>query len=223
MPAEHSTALAHHFDSLEQQHDAARLGMWTFLVTEIMLFGAVLTGYAVYRAAFPAEFEAGSARLDVILGGVNTAILLGSSLTMALAVQSAQLGRRKAIIVFLLLTVALGIVFLAVKASEYLHDYRESLIPGLRFDEARWESTVPEPSRVQLFFVLYFVLTGLHAVHMLIGMGVLLFVAWRARTGRYDSEYHTPVEMAGLYWHFVDIVWIFLFPLLYLIGTRQPF
>ncbi len=219
MAAEHPGALAHHFDSLEQQHDAARLGMWAFLLTEVMLFGAILTGYTVYRSSFPAEFEAGSGRLIVGLGALNTAILLGSSLTMALAVQAAQRGSRNGIIGFMLLTVLLGLVFLGIKATEYAIDYRESLVPGFRFDKSQWT----QPGRVQMFFVFYFVLTGLHAVHMLIGIGVLLIVAFRARTGRYGPDYYTPVEMAGLYWHFVDIVWIFLFPLLYLVGTRELF
>jgi cytochrome c oxidase subunit 3 len=218
LSAEHST-LAHHFASLEQQQDASRLGMWTFLLTEVMLFGAVLTGYAVFRAAYPKEFVAGSDHLNIVLGGVNTAVLLGSSLTMALAVRAAQTGGRRGTVVFLLATVGLGLAFLGVKAVEWTADYHEGLIPGVRFDESRdWNGR--DVGRVKLFFVLYFSLTGLHALHMVIGLSVLLVLAVKAGRGRYDPQYYTPVELAGLYWHFVDIVWIFLFPLLYLIGTR---
>lgn len=221
MSAEHSPALAHHFDTLEQQHNAATLGMWAFLVTEVMLFGAVLTAYSVYRSAHPAEFAAASGKLHAVLAGVNTAVLLGSSLAMALAVRAAQLGRRRDAVGFLVLTVLLGLAFLGVKASEYYTEYVEGLIPALNFDATRPEWAGLDVRAVQLFFVFYFVLTGLHAVHMLIGVGLLLELARRTRRGRYSPEYHTPVELGGLYWHFVDLVWIYLFPLLYLVGTRD--
>lgn len=213
--------LAHHFDTLEQQHDAATLGMWAFLVTEVMIFGAVLTAYAVYRASYSDAFAAASAHLKVGLGGGNTLILLGSSLTMALAVRAAQLGEGKKAAGFLLLTIGLGLAFLGIKALEYYIDYEEDLIPGWRFNLARWTEHGIDPGRAQLFFTFYFILTGLHAVHMIIGVGILLFLTVRAWRGAYSAEYNTPVEMAGLYWHFVDIVWIFLFPLLYLVGTRE--
>jgi cytochrome c oxidase subunit III len=225
LSAEHST-LAHHFANLEQQQDASRLGMWTFLLTEVMLFGAVLTGYAVFRAAYPGEFAEASKHLSIVLGGLNTAVLLGSSLTMALAVRAAQTGGRRGTVVFLLATIGLGLVFLGIKAVEWTTDYHEGLIPGIRFDEAKWEGvkskdgTPLDVGRVKLFFFLYFALTGLHALHMVIGLSVLLVLAGKAGRGRYGPQYYTPVELAGLYWHFVDIVWIFLFPLLYLIGTR---
>jgi cytochrome c oxidase subunit 3 len=224
LSAEHSPHLAHHFDTLEQQHNAATLGMWAFLVTEVMLFGAVLTGYAIYRSAFPAEFVEGSRHLSVALGGINTAILLGSSLAMAFAVRSAQLGDRKFTVGFLLLTVLLGLVFLGIKASEYYTEYVEGLIPAVNFAESRpeWERTELNIGAIKLFFVFYFVLTGLHGIHMLIGVTLLLTLAWKTWRGRYSAEYYTPVEIGGLYWHFVDIVWIYLFPLLYLVGTRSP-
>jgi cytochrome c oxidase subunit III len=222
LSAEHHSALAHHFDSLEQQHEAAQLGLWAFLLTEIMLFGAVLTGYAVFRGKYPHEFEEGSSHLNITVGAVNTAVLLGSSLAMALAVRAAQLGRARATMGFLLLTAVLGVVFLGFKAYEYWVDYQEQLIPGINFNRERdWGNSELNPANIELFFLLYFVLTGLHAIHMLIGLGILLVLATKARKGRYTTEYHTPVEIGGLYWHFVDVVWIYLFPLLYLIGTRH--
>lgn len=221
MSAEHSPHLAHHFDTLEQQHNAAVLCMWAFLVTEVMLFGTVLTGYAIYRSAHPAEFAEDSSHLSVTQGGVNTAILLGSSLAMAFAVRAAQLGDRKGIVRFLLLTVLLGLVSRGVKASEYHHEYVEGLISALNFDEHRpaWDEAGLDPKAIKLFFVCYFILTGLHAIHMLIGVALLLTLAWKARRGSYSAEFFTPVELGGLYWHFFDIVWIYLFPLLYLVGT----
>jgi cytochrome c oxidase subunit 3 len=216
----HHPDLAHHFDSLEQQHAAAALGMWVFLVTEVMIFGAVLAAYAVYRTAYPAEFEAASSRLKVALGGGNTLVLIGSSLAMAFAVRCAQLGESRRAANFLLLTIALGTAFLGVKAFEWAEEYHEQLVPlpGLPFSH-EWADGV-SVSQVKLFFVFYFVLTGLHALHMIIGVGILGVIAAKARRGRYTAEYNSPVEIAGLYWHFVDIVWIFLFPLLYLVGTR---
>lgn len=219
--APHSATLAHHFESLEQQHDAAALGMWVFLVTEVMIFGAILAAYAIYRASYPAEFAAASGRLKVGLGGGNTLALIGTSLAMAFAVRSAQLGKGRLASDCMLLTIALGVAFLGVKALEWYEEYRENLIPlsALGFNK-EWAESLSVP-HVKLFFVFYFILTGLHAFHMLIGIGILGILSVKARRGRYDAEYNAPVEIAGLYWHFVDIVWIFLFPLLYLVGTRE--
>jgi len=217
----HHAALAHHFESLEQQHDAAALGMWVFLVTEVMIFGAILVAYAVYRASYHDEFVAASGRLKIALGGGNTLVLIGSSLMMAFAVRSAQLGKSRLASDFMLLTIALGTVFLGIKALEWYLEYRENLIPlpQLAFNTEEFEGlSLPY---VKLFFVFYFILTGLHALHMLIGIAILTVLSIKARRGRYDAEYNAPVEIAGLYWHFVDIVWIFLFPLLYLVGTRS--
>jgi cytochrome c oxidase subunit 3 len=211
--AEPRTALAHQFDDLAQQYEASRLGMWAFLLTEVMFFGGLFVGYTVYRTAYLAGFMAGSAHLDVLLGTVNTVVLIGSSLTMALAVHAAQEGQRQLLGRFLLLTMLLGLVFLGIKGYEYWHKYHESLVPGLRFS-----ATGPHVEQVQLFLMFYFVMTGLHALHMVIGLGLLLFLVMCAQRGRFSSVYHTPVEMIGLYWHFVDIVWIFLYPLLYLLG-----
>lgn len=215
MPSESQTALAHQFDDLEQQAEAVNLGMWTFLITEILFFGGLFAGYAVYRSAYPEAFASGSHHLDVFLGAVNTIVLIGSSLTMAMAVHAAQLGKREALIVFLLGTILLGLVFLGIKGIEYAHKFAEHLVPGQAFV---YEG--PHAQHAQLFFSFYFAMTGMHALHMVIGVGilaVLVVLAWRKR---FSSAYYAPVEISGLYWHFVDIVWIFLFPLLYLIGRH---
>lgn len=206
--------LAPQFDSLEQQHETRTLGMWVFLVTELMLFGGLFTVYAVYRVVYPEGFAEGSQHLATGLGAINTAVLIISSMTMALAVHSAQTGKRRALMLFLLLTMVLGAAFLAIKAVEYYAHYQERLVPGIAFEYAG-----PESSAVTLFYLLYFAMTGLHAIHLTVGIGLvaaILIMSWR----RYVSaEYWTPAELTGLYWHFVDIVWVFLFPLLYLIRT----
>jgi cytochrome c oxidase subunit 3 len=230
-PTEHAAPadgrLAHHFDSLGQQHEAATLGMWAFLATEILFFGGVLTAYAVYRNAYGTGFAKGSEELITWVGGVNTAVLLSSSLTMALAVYFARAGRRDLLVACVGLTMLFGAAFLAIKFTEYVIDYREGLIPRLSWNSERWEEVAKEMRQptlaaglnrgTQLFFVFYFILTGLHAAHMFVGMGLLTYLFVRSRRGDFSSQYYTPVEVIGLYWHFVDIVWIFLFPLLYLI------
>ena len=222
----HSSALAHQFDTLEQQKESSTLGMWLFLVTEIMFFGGLFTTYVVYRSKWPWAFAAGSHHLDVPLGLFNTVVLIGSSLTMAMAIWAAQVNRRKLIVVFLVATMALGLVFLGVKSIEYSHKFHDGLVPGPAF---HWEiepgAKLPEPAtdfahHVEIFYSLYFIMTGLHAVHMICGIGVLAVLAVFAWKGRYDSAYYNPLECTGLYWHFVDIVWIFLFPLLYLLGAH---
>lgn len=207
--------LQHHFDSMEQQRDASALGMWVFLVTEILFFGGLFLAYTVYRAQYPRAFAEASRHLDITLGTLNTAVLIISSLTMALAVYSAALGRRKAIMGFLGATMALGATFLGVKAVEYAHKFHDHLVPGAGF---RFPG--PDAKQAEIFFSLYFAMTGLHAAHMVIGLGLLTVLVLQAKKGRYGPEYYTPVEISGLYWHFVDIVWIFLFPLLYLIGRH---
>ncbi len=219
MPEHHSSAgsaaglVAHQFDDLSQQREAASLGMWVFLVTEIMFFGGLFTGYTVYRTAYQDAFAAGSHHLDVTLGAINTAVLICSSLTMAMAVHSAQLGRRKAQLGFLILTILLGSVFLGIKAVEYHHKFEEHLVPGPSFSLQGLPQT-------QLYFSFYFAMTGMHALHMVIGVAILSVLVWMTLRGRFSPDYYAPVEMTGLYWHFVDIVWIFLFPLLYLIGRH---
>jgi cytochrome c oxidase subunit 3 len=208
-------AHAHHFDSLDQQNEASSLGMWVFLVTEILFFGGAFLAYIVYRSAYPEAFAGASHHLDITLGAINTAVLIFSSLTMAVAVRSAQLGRRNATVLFLLATMLLGSAFLVIKVIEYGHKFRDNLFPGPGF-------VYPEgPARqAELFFSIYFAMTGLHALHMIIGIGLLGVLVLMARKRRFTPEYYSPVENIGLYWHFVDIVWIFLFPLLYLIGRH---
>ena len=215
--------VAHHFDTWEQQHEASSLGMWLFLVTEILFFGGLFAGYTVYRNAHHEAFVEASRHLDLTLGTINTAILLGSSLTMALAVRAATMLRRGPLVLFLLLTAALGAAFIVIKGFEYTHKWHEHLVPGPNFMPIGHGEGGAEAasSGQELFFGFYFVMTGLHAAHMVIGLGVLLALAayrWRAPLRRRS---HTFVENAGLYWHFVDLVWIFLFPLLYLIDRSQ--
>jgi cytochrome c oxidase subunit III len=208
--------LAHQFDDLEQQTEATTLGMWVFLVTEVLFFGGLFMVYTVYRRWYPQAFVAASHELDITLGTINTAVLITSSLTMALAVHAAQLGQRRTLMLFLIATMALGGVFLGIKSVEYYHKFVEHHVPGPGF---QFE---PEYFRnAQIFFSLYFVMTGLHALHMIIGVGIMLVMLWWAWSGTITKDYYAPIEISGLYWHFVDIVWIFLFPLLYLIG-RHP-
>lgn len=221
------TPLAHHFENLEQQHEANTLGMWVFLATEVMFFGGLFTGYAIYRSQYADDFQAASERLIVWLGAVNTAVLICSSLTMALALYSARIGSRKGLIGFLAATMLLGATFLGIKAVEYYIDFEERLIPGYQFDMEQWNKPgghaehardhPVEPQHAELFFVFYFIMTLIHALHMIVGLSVLLVLLVRSIHGRYGAKYFTPIELVGLYWHFVDIIWVFLFPLLYLI------
>jgi cytochrome c oxidase subunit 3 len=208
---EHHPRQQHHFFSMEQQLEASILGMWVFLVTEVMFFGGLFMAYIVYRTAYPDAWAAGSNHLDVPLGALNTAVLICSSLTMVLAVRSAQVGSRMGQIVNLILTILLGSTFLVVKYFEYAEKFEHHLVPGPNFDPAL-------PAQQQIFFSLYFIMTGIHAAHMVVGIGLMLVILWMAWKGRFTPDYYGPVEVSGLYWHFVDIVWIFLFPLLYLLG-----
>lgn len=207
---------AHHFTSIEQQKEAATLGMWMFLLTEIMFFGGLFTGYAVYRFRYPTAFMAASHELDVTLGAINTAVLIGSSLTVALAVWAGHHGKRKQICGWLVATIILGAAFLAIKAVEYHHKWEHHLMPGPGF---MFEG--PLKNQARIFFSFYFVMTGTHAVHMIVGLVLLAILAVRAWRGHFTSTYSTPVEMTGLYWHFVDLIWIYLFPLLYLLGLHH--
>jgi cytochrome c oxidase subunit 3 len=212
------------FDDLEQQRDADRFGMWVFLATEVLVFGALFTGYAAYRSWYPVDFEAASARLNVLIGGLNTLVLLASSLTMALAVHAAARGQRRSLVLNLALTAVLGTTFMALKAVEYWTDYRDGLVPGTaRFNPEEWTSLDPpaNPARVQLFLLFYYLMTGLHAVHLTVGIGVVCWLIAEAARGAIPAERYAVVEVTGLYWHFVDVIWIFLLPLLYLIGTHS--
>jgi cytochrome c oxidase subunit 3 len=214
--AHHHPALAHHFDNLAQQKEASTLGMWVFLLTEVLFFGGLFAAYSIYRAWYPEAFAAASGHLDIVLGSINTIVLISSSLTMALAVHSAQTGKRRSLMTFLILTMVLGCVFLGIKGVEYEHKFAEALVPGPSF-----HFEAPEfQQHAQVFFSLYFVMTGLHALHMIIGIGIMTWMLIWAWNGTITAEYASPIEISGLYWHFVDIVWIYLFPLLYLLGRH---
>ncbi|MFZ3217778.1 MAG: cytochrome c oxidase subunit 3 family protein [Candidatus Acidiferrales bacterium] len=216
----HPPGFAHQFEDMDQQRDADSLGMWVFLVTEIMFFGGLFASYIIYRSLYLQAFETGSRLLNVKFGAVNTAVLIGSSLTMALAIHAAQAGKKKSEqVLFLVLTMILGAIFLFLKFNfEWRADYAEHLIPGFGFIiRPEWGAA---GTHVPMFFLFYFFMTGLHALHMIIGFGILGTLTVMAHRGRFNPEYHAPLEVSGLYWHFVDIVWIFLFPLLYLIGGR---
>jgi cytochrome c oxidase subunit 3 len=205
--------LAEQFDDPVQQREASTLGMWTFLATEILFFGVLFTGYAYCRMRFPEAFAAASRHTDMTLGTIETAALLISSCAAALAVREVQLGDRRAATGLLLATACLGIAFLAMHGFEYADEYREGLIPGVRYTQ-RGPDAVP----MQLFFCLYYFITGFHGLHVSIGVGLLLAMAWRTWRGAFDQHYHTPLELTALYWHLVDIVWIFVYPLIYLTG-----
>jgi cytochrome c oxidase subunit III len=213
--------LQHHFADLEAQKEASSLGMWAFLVTEVLFFGGMFTAYVVYRASYRTAFEGASNLLDIKLGAFNTAVLILSSLTMALAVWAAAQGKRNLIVLFLSATILLGATFLGVKVIEYGQKFEHHEVPGPHFVVPEDPITHrPLPRQSEMFFSLYFCMTGLHALHMIIGIGLLSWLILKARRGAFTSRYNTPVEMVGLYWHFVDIVWIFLFPLLYLLGRH---
>jgi cytochrome c oxidase subunit 3 len=213
-----TVALREQFDTEAQQKDASTLGMWIFLITEVMFFGGMFAAYTVYRRAYSDAFAVASASLNVAIGAINTAVLLVSSFTMVMAVRAAQLGQRRTLILFLVATLIFGGVFLGVKAYEWNEKFEQHHVPGPSFHL----DGVPQQGHAQLFFSLYFAMTGLHALHMVIGVGLLSWLVWMAYKGRFTAEYNTPVDIAGLYWHFVDIIWIFLFPLLYLIDRHLP-
>jgi cytochrome c oxidase subunit III len=256
---EHHPALVHQFDDMEQQKEASTFGMWVFLLTEIMMFGGLFASYLIYRRMYYPAFVAGSTSIDVMLGFINTLVLLGSSFTMAMAVYTAQQGLRKRQMIWLVSTMILGTAFLGIKAVEYNAKYEECHIPGhvigkgfnawggcaandpklgniaeeirKHAQEAQakgYKDVVVPPvaaaeetaKRTEIFFSFYFAMTGLHAFHMIIGLGLLTWLLVRASRGQFGPAYFTPMELGGLYWHFVDIVWIFLFPLLYLISRN---
>jgi len=219
----HHPKLQHHFYSMEQQLEASILGMWIFLVTEIMFFGGLFMAYIVYRTLYPQAWLDGSSALNVPLGALNTAVLICSSLTMVLAVRAAQVGSRRGQVVNLILTILFGTIFLVVKYFEYSDKFEHHLIPGPYFSTEYIEHlgrTGVDPFSTQLFFSLYFIMTGIHAAHMVVGIALMSVILWMAWRGRFTPDYYGPIEISGLYGHFVDIVWIFLFPLLYLLGAH---
>ena len=251
------TLLSGQFDDLDQQKSSSTLGMWAFLATEVMFFGGLFTAYTLYRSFYPVEFAQASRHLYLWVGAINTAVLLCSSLTMALAVHASQTRKIEWVVRYLLATMALGAVFLGIKAWEWHEDYKEELVPGINFNwqhaqdrEGKEHSEPPGPrvqaglessrqtaepqvnpgesevpvsvraGRAQMFFVLYFFMTGLHAFHMVIGLALVGIMAWLSHKRWFSGGGETQIEVMGLYWHFVDVVWVFLYPLLYLIEVR---
>jgi cytochrome c oxidase subunit 3 len=208
-----AVVVARQFEDPQQQRKASDLGMWVFLATEILFFGALFVAYTATRLHDPQAFAIASRLTNLTLGSINTAILLTSSLTMALAVRATKLGLRDAAIAFLLATAVLGVAFLGIKFTEYYLDWRDHLVPVIDFAHAG-----PHAGGVENFFYLYFFMTGVHSIHLIIGIVTVLTLALLARRGDFSPDYFTPVELGGLYWHLVDIVWIFLYPLLYLVA-----
>ncbi len=206
------TFLAHHFESLEKQAHAARLGMWLFLATEVLLFTALFAGYGVYRYLFQDAFAQASRHIETWIGLVNTLVLVTSSFTVAMGLNRATRGDGRGTAMFFGLSVLLALVFLGFKAVEYTHHFEEGQLPGRFYTYQE----VQAPGAA-LFFALYFLITGLHGIHVVIGATVLTVVGVRAARGAFTAEYHVGVELAGLYWHLVDLIWIFVFPLIYLI------
>jgi cytochrome c oxidase subunit III len=231
---DHPPYLAHHFYSMAQQNESNKLGMWAFLVQEILFFAGLFMAYIAMRYLYPETFESVQDRnlLSIPMGALNTLVLLTSSLTMALAVRSSQMlpveygnkpserseeerSIRKTLKIHLVVTTLLACCFLVIKYMEYSHKIHEGILPGKFYSYEGWESTIHDAP--QIFFSIYFVMTGVHGLHVLIGVGVILWLYFRVDRGEFNSQNHSAVENVGLYWHLVDLIWIFLFPLLYLV------
>ncbi len=211
--ASHPAYLAHHFSDVEQQHESAKLGMWIFLLTEMLLFGGLFCAYSIFRAWNPEMFYNAHKFLNVRLGTLNTIILITSSLTIALAIRSLQINKKNNAVLYLSLTLIFAAAFLVIKYFEYRHKFHMGQLPGKFYTFTGVKGTNPH-----IFFSIYFIMTGLHGMHIFIGMIIIAIMLVKTANGKFSSEYYTPVEMTGLYWHLVDIIWIYLFPLLYLIG-----
>ncbi len=203
----------HHFDSAKQAFDASKLGIWIFLVTEILLFGGLFVAYIVLRALYPVAFHESSHHLNRVMGAINTVVLICSSFTMAMAINATRRDDPNRANQYLLTTFFCAVIFMVIKYMEYAHKFHEGMLPGLHFTYAGIEHP-----HAALFFSLYFMMTGLHGIHVLVGMGLIMWCLIRSNKGHFGSEYYTPVEMTGIYWHLVDLIWIYLFPLLYLVG-----
>ena len=208
-------SLREHFRTPEQQRETSSIGMWIFIITEVMLFSGLFMAFTVYRSMYPQAFIEGSAEMSIALGATNTIVLICSSFTMALSVYSAATGNRRMLAIFLIATMILGAAFLGIKFTEYYQHYRDHQAPGVWFD---WRGR--DAAQVEMFFVFYFIMTGLHAVHMFVGEGLLFTMLLRTAAGSFSARYHTPVELVVLYWHFVDIVWVFLFAIFYIEGLH---
>jgi len=209
----HPSFLQHHFFEPAQQAEAAKLGTWLFLLTEILLFGGLFCAYAVYRSWYPHMFYEAHLQLDQVMGATNTIVLITSSVTMALAIRAVQLNKSKQSIALLVLTLLFACTFLVIKYFEYSHKFHLGQLPGRYYSFTGLQGDNPH-----VFFSVYFLMTGLHGFHVLGGMGLITWMIVKVKKGKLSSEYYTPIEMTGLYWHLVDMIWIFLFPLLYLIG-----
>ncbi|MBL8148809.1 MAG: cytochrome c oxidase subunit 3 family protein [Blastocatellia bacterium] len=208
---DHPEYLQHHFSDAEQQVEASKLGMWLFLVTEVLLFGGLFVAFAAMRSLHYESFHEGHEHLSKTLGIINTVVLILSSFTMALGVHASQTNQKKKLINYLVVTLLCALTFLVIKYFEYSEKFHHGLLPG------RYFTAHHENPHVSIFFGLYFLMTGLHGIHIIAGMSAIGWVLWRAIKGHFNSEYYTPVENVGLYWHLVDLVWIYLFPLLYLL------
>lgn len=211
----HVEHLGHHFENLEQQHHANTLAMWSFLITEILLFGGLFAAYFYYFAAYRETWLEASRMQNVILGMINTNVLILSSMFVAISIWSVQTKRIRTAQILLSLTIVCGFIFLVIKGIEYYYHIVEGLVPGANFV---WEGPEAMQRPAQLFFWLYWVMTGLHAAHMVIGIAIIAFILYKVTKRTYSPEYFTPAELGGLYWHLIDIIWVFLFPMLYLIG-----
>jgi cytochrome c oxidase subunit 3 len=205
--------VAHHFDKADTQFDAGRMGIWLFLVTEILFFGGLFCAFAVFRSWYYPDFVEAHHHLDKVMGATNTVVLICSSFTMALGVRSAQEGKKERTTAMLALTILFACIFLVIKYFEYSHKFHEGLLPGQWFHAEGFKT-----AHAGIFFAVYFMMTGVHGLHILIGIGLIAWVLMRNQRGEFGSRYYAPVEGVGLYWHLVDLVWIYLFPLLYLIG-----
>jgi cytochrome c oxidase subunit III len=216
-------ALQHHFADMEQQQETSTFGMWMFLLTEIMFFGGLFCAYLVYRSSYYHAFVEGSQKMNIWLGATNTAVLICSSLTMALGVRAAQTGKPKLMVVLLLITILFGLGFLGIKAVEYHEHWVNHEFPGPNFHFETGDPAHPatDAQHTEIYFSLYWAMTGLHALHMVIGVGLVAWIVIAGLMGAFSPSYFTPVENVGLYWHFVDLVWIYLFPLLYLISKKH--
>ncbi len=209
----HPSYLQHHFADMDQQTDAAKLGMWVFLVTEVLLFGGLFGFYTFYRAMYPDMFHEAHKVLDVTMGTINTFVLITSSLTMALSIRAMQLGKKQQTVGYLVATLVFAAVFLVIKYFEYSHKFHLGMLPGKFYTYDGIDAVNPH-----IFFSVYFLMTGLHGIHVIIGMIIIAWVLVRTLRDDFSQEYYNPIEITGLYWHLVDLIWIFLFPLLYLIG-----
>jgi len=204
--------LAHHFVDSEQQFDASKMGMWIFLVTEILFFGGLFAAYIIYRAWYPELYIMASSQLNTTMGAINTGVLILSSLTMALSIWSAQNNDRKKTTIFLAVTIICAIIFMIIKYFDYTHKFHLGIFPG-----AYYTFTGIDHVKAPQFFSIYYMMTGLHGIHVIIGVGLMIWLVIKNQKQAFSSSYYTPIEIVGLYWHVVDIIWIFLFPLLYLI------